>query len=254
MIYGFYSLTLMTAMSVLTTDLYAKCFVGIPDDCPNGQVCAKFNAAGETKCFEKEKLAPIIFDLPFDARASVRCTQSGRHSKATHTWHNMLHAIDLATPYDQPPSPVFASAPGKAFVFAECPDPKGTPEQTKVDNCGVGYGNHVKILHEGGWVSLYAHLSKVHVKSGTTIQRGQKIGLEGSTGQAAYRHLHWDVHRMEGKSWESDLAKVAWLGVSVPFQFRVAINGNKKLIRSDELACRWLDMDQAPWSGTYVGQ
>jgi len=235
---------------------FGDCYVGKPDDCPANKVCAKFNEKGESKCFDIEKVAPIVFDLPFDSRASVICTQSGRFSNATHTYHNMLYAIDLATPYDRQASNVYASAPGKAFVFSDCPEPSGKPEQTKTDNCGLGYGNHVKILHDNGYVSLYAHLSKTSVKSGNRIKQGQKIGLEGATGQAAHRHLHWDVHRMEGppSSWEKVLSKVAWLGVSVPFQFNVSVNGTKKLVRSDEISCRWLDMKQAPWFGTYIGE
>jgi murein DD-endopeptidase MepM/ murein hydrolase activator NlpD len=221
--------------------------------CTTGKVCAKFNEKGDAKCFDVPQVAPIIFDLPFDNATEVVCAQSGRFSNATHIYRNMLYAIDLATPDHKSPSIIRASADGKAFVINECSDLSGSPQQTKTDSCGGGYGNHVRILHADGYMSLYAHLTIVKVKDGEMVKKHQILATEGATGQAAYRHLHWDVHKIEGakESWEKQLANPAWGGYSVPFKFEVNINRTEKIIDSSAIACRWLDMKQPVWRGTY---
>ncbi len=56
-----------------------------------------------------------------------------------------------------------------------------------------GYGKHVKINHGYGYVTLYAHMSKVLVKSGEKVKRGDVIGLVGSTGLSTNPHLHYEV-------------------------------------------------------------
>jgi murein DD-endopeptidase MepM/ murein hydrolase activator NlpD len=117
------------------------------------------------------QVSPIIFDLPFDNATEVVCAQSGRFSTATHIYRNMFYAIDLATPYHKSPSLIRASADGKAFVFNECSDPSGSPQQTKTDSCGGGYGNQVRILHADGYMSLFAHLTNVKVKDGEMVKK-----------------------------------------------------------------------------------
>jgi murein DD-endopeptidase MepM/ murein hydrolase activator NlpD len=236
-----------------TSKIGANCVVAIPDDCMEGKVCAKFNSKGESKCFEVPKVSTVSFDLPFSKTSKVVCTQSGRFSSATHIYRNMLYAIDLATPYNEPSAVIHASAPGKVYAYSNCQNPTGKPEQTKTDDCGLGYGNHVRILHEDGYISLYAHLAAVYVKTGDTVRRQQKIGMEGATGQAGFRHLHWDVHKLEGSkdSWEAQLSNPGWGGYSVPFLFNVNINGKEKIVDSSKIACRWLDMSQPIWTGTY---
>ena len=47
-----------------------------------------------------------------------------------------------------------------------------------------GYGYHIVIKHGYGYETLYAHLSKLIVSKGTRVQRGQLIGLMGSTGRS----------------------------------------------------------------------
>ena len=56
-----------------------------------------------------------------------------------------------------------------------------------------GYGNIVEIDHGKGFVTRYAHLSKIFVNEGEKIIRGQKIGMQGASGNAASDHLHFEV-------------------------------------------------------------
>jgi murein DD-endopeptidase MepM/ murein hydrolase activator NlpD len=55
------------------------------------------------------------------------------------------------------------------------------------------YGNTIDIAHEGGIVTRYAHLSRIHVRVGTQVKAGQAIGTQGTTGRSTGHHLHYEV-------------------------------------------------------------
>ncbi len=78
--------------------------------------------------------------------------------------------------------------------------PKGTPVYASGDGVVVradancrGYGNHIRINHGYGYITVYAHLNKMLVKPGQKIKRGDKIGLVGNTGLSTCNHLHYEV-------------------------------------------------------------
>jgi hypothetical protein len=56
-----------------------------------------------------------------------------------------------------------------------------------------GYGKVVKIKHAGGYISLYAHQSRIRVKRGQRVKKGQIIGYVGSTGRSTGPHLHFGL-------------------------------------------------------------
>lgn len=58
-----------------------------------------------------------------------------------------------------------------------------------------GYGKVVKIKHAGGYESLYAHQSRIRVKKGQRVKRGQIIGYVGSTGRSTGPHLHFGMKK-----------------------------------------------------------
>lgn len=79
----------------------------------------------------------------------------------------------------------------------------GTPIYAAADgnvviSDGVGYnggfGKYVKLSHDNGTETLYAHATKLLVGAGETVQRGQMIALMGSTGRSTGCHLHFEVH------------------------------------------------------------
>jgi murein DD-endopeptidase MepM/ murein hydrolase activator NlpD len=55
-----------------------------------------------------------------------------------------------------------------------------------------GYGNVVKVQHGKERSTLYAHLSRIEVRKGQTVEQGQHIGAVGATGWATGPHLHFE--------------------------------------------------------------
>ena len=83
--------------------------------------------------------------------------------------------------------------------------PHGTPIYATADGVVThatwqsGYGLMVKIQHEFGIETRYAHNSKIYVKKGQRVSRGQKISAMGNTGRSTGTHLHYEV-RVGGKA------------------------------------------------------
>ncbi|KKQ59341.1 MAG: Peptidase M23 family protein [Parcubacteria group bacterium GW2011_GWE2_38_18] len=63
----------------------------------------------------------------------------------------------------------------------------------EVAGWGNGYGNQILINHGGGKKTRYAHLSKFSVKKGDHVNKGQVVGLMGSTGWSTGSHIHFEV-------------------------------------------------------------
>jgi murein DD-endopeptidase MepM/ murein hydrolase activator NlpD len=56
-----------------------------------------------------------------------------------------------------------------------------------------GYGNFISLAAGGGLTTGYGHLSRIVIRSGQRVTRGQVIGAVGSTGLSTGPHLHWEV-------------------------------------------------------------
>ncbi len=81
----------------------------------------------------------------------------------------------------------------------------GAPPGTPIKAAGNGsvefagrngaYGNMVKIKHQDGYETLYAHMSRLaeNIAPGTKVNQGQIIGYVGSTGRTTGPHLHYEV-------------------------------------------------------------
>jgi len=63
----------------------------------------------------------------------------------------------------------------------------------EVKKSSKGYGNTIKIVHENGLETLYAHLSAFSVKKGDVICKGKIIGEIGTSGNATGPHLHFEI-------------------------------------------------------------
>lgn len=87
----------------------------------------------------------------------------------------MHHGIDFTAPVG---TEIYSTGNGKVY---------------SIEKTGRGYGNNVVIDHGYGYKTLYAHLSKIVVKRGQKLVRGELIGYVGSTGTSTAPHLHYEV-------------------------------------------------------------
>jgi murein DD-endopeptidase MepM/ murein hydrolase activator NlpD len=79
-----------------------------------------------------------------------------------------------------------ATAPGEAVKAAAAGEVAYAGELP-------GFGNLVLLKHPGGWVTAYAHLSKLEVKMKDRVAQGQEVGQAGQTGQVDRPQLHFEV-------------------------------------------------------------
>ncbi|MNK65096.1 Murein DD-endopeptidase MepM [compost metagenome] len=88
---------------------------------------------------------------------------------------------------------------GRQHHGVDIPRPKGSPIHAAKSGTVIAagwngdYGNTVDISHGNGVVTRYAHCSKIHVKEGDAVSKGELIGLVGDTGRATGPHLHYEV-------------------------------------------------------------
>jgi len=196
-----FKLPMIVLVLFFSSATYAEmCEVKTNKDCKESEVCMNWDK-NETKCVEIPPMSDQVFILPFDRSTEVVCTHA--RGIGSHSWPNAFWSLDLATPYEAEPSIVRAAAPGKAFVLLgkdgkACKNPEGTPAKSEPDDCGNSWGNRVKVLHENGYFSFYVHLEEVFVKDGQQVTAGTPLGLEGWTGAAGHRHLHWSIQKIGG--------------------------------------------------------
>ena len=89
------------------------------------------------------------------------------------TWA-MHYGLDFAAPFK---AQIYSTAPGKVL---------------KAGRNGA-YGLFVEIDHGFGITTRYGHLSKVLVKRGQVLDRGEPIGLQGNSGRSTGSHLHYEI-------------------------------------------------------------
>lgn len=76
-----------------------------------------------------------------------------------------------------------------------------------------GFGNMVLIKHSGGWMTAYAHNSKLLVERGDTVRRGQEISHVGSSGSVSRPQLHFELRRGDrAVDPRRYLVRYAWMG------------------------------------------
>ncbi|GMT49677.1 MAG: hypothetical protein IEMM0008_1216 [bacterium] len=110
--------------------------------------------------------------------------------------------------------------------------PKGTP--VKASNNGIiavaaHYnirGNAILINHGQGIYTAYYHLSRIRVKVGQSVKKGELIGRVGTTGLSTGPHLHWEL-RINGVSVNPD----HWCRYLYPYKFAILLPRQAKPIR-----------------------
>ena len=110
---------------------------------------------------------------PFVAPLEGTLTSGFSPGTSTHRKHD---GIDLGKAQG---APVLAAADGRILRTGTWGD----------------YGLIVMIDHGRGWQSMYAHLSRIHVREGEAIRAGEMLGQVGATGNATGPHLHFEIKR-----------------------------------------------------------
>lgn len=93
----------------------------------------------------------------------------------------------------------FGMRSGRMHRGTDMAGPIGTPLYATADGVVIhagrlsGYGNVVKIQHEYGFVTVYAHQNKIRVTEGQSVSRGERIGDMGNTGRSSGPHLHYEI-------------------------------------------------------------
>jgi murein DD-endopeptidase MepM/ murein hydrolase activator NlpD len=121
----------------------------------------------------RERLASIPSVAPTSGPLTSLFSPARRHPVLRITRPHK--GVDIAARVGEP---ILAPARGRV-VFA--------------GNRGNGYGNMVEVDHGFGYVTRFAHASRLTVRSGQTVRRGDTIALVGATGLVSGPHLHYEV-------------------------------------------------------------
>lgn len=81
------------------------------------------------------------------------------------------------------------------------------PGRVRFAGTMAGFGNVIWIDHGGDVVSVYAHLSAMHVQEGQRVGGRQVVGLSGASGDVTAPHLHFEIRR-----WGREVDPVPLLG------------------------------------------
>lgn len=164
-----------------------------------------------------QKSGEWLFDWPIDAPHQL-----------TRGFIDDGNGLDLVTTTFQPS--------GLKFIYAA---ESGTIDQLqywdgKTETGMQSYGNMVRINHgvyDGGVLQTrYAHMSKLLVKKGQNVYRGQIIGYMGSTGNATGRHLHFEV-LWKGKRYNP----LNWLDNNFVNKYASVANGAYHSVERDSM-------------------
>jgi murein DD-endopeptidase MepM/ murein hydrolase activator NlpD len=137
------------------------------------QLSARFAAVTDSLERNAQRFASVPSIMPTPGWLTSQFSRSRNHP--------LLHisrpheGIDVAAPMG---APIIAPASGVVM-------------RVGYEN---GYGNTLEIDHGNGIVTRYAHCSRIDVKDGQRVTRGQVIAAVGSTGLATGPHLHYEIH------------------------------------------------------------
>ncbi|HON18923.1 MAG TPA: M23 family metallopeptidase [Salinivirgaceae bacterium] len=138
------------------------------------------DAVAELAAYKKDFLESIPSISPLSDKNLTRFASGfGYRLHPIYKTRRMHTGIDLTAPEG---TPAYATGKGKV-IFA--------------GNSTEGYGKVVIIDHGYDYSTVYAHLAEIKVKKDQKIQRGDIVGLVGSTGRSIAPHLHYEVRYMD---------------------------------------------------------
>lgn len=130
---------------------------------------------------KEQMLASIPAIMPL-ANEDLKRTASGWGYRIHPIYkvRKMHYGMDFTAPVG---TPVYATGDGKVVEV------RGSIRSR------AGFGLVVKIDHDFGYETVYAHLNAFNVKQGQEVKRGDVIGYVGNSGGSTAPHLHYEVHR-----------------------------------------------------------
>lgn len=146
-------------------------------------------------------LEDLVLYPPFPAGQSYPVSQ-GFNGDKTHNSPDSQYAIDIVMPVG---TTILAARAGVVMDVEQDFNRAGTNTEQFADKA-----NHVRILHDDGSMTLYAHLdlASVSVRPGARVRSGQPIARSGNTGFSSGPHLHFALQQNTGMQM-----------ISLPFQF-----------------------------------
>jgi len=126
-----------------------------------------------------------VFPIASSAYARITMSYGQLYSPSTVQTYALTHNNHTGIDYSVPVgTPVDAAAAGIAYTV------RGN----------TGYGNYIKIVHDDGYTSIYAHGNGTfYVNNGERVSAGQTIMQSGNSGNSTGPHLHFEVRNPSGQ-------------------------------------------------------
>ena len=145
---------------------------------PDEDAARANNILTHMKTLSLYRMAVDALPIAMPVEGKVRQTSGFGYRRDPILGRSRMHeGVDWSGPYG---TPIMATADGVVLKAGR--------------NVGSGYGNAIVIRHEFGIETLYAHLSKINVKPGQKVSKGERIGAMGNSGRSTGTHLHYEVH------------------------------------------------------------
>lgn len=189
---------------------------GIPLDTPPGRQSIHVSTDGKPRLLEVDVKPKAYPEQRLTVRDQRKVTPNDEDMARIEREQLLTDAIKRNfrpaapdTRLDQPaPGPlssrfglrrIFNGEPRKPHAGLDVAAATGTPVSAPADgivtNTGDYFfnGNTVFIDHGQGLITAYMHLSRIDVKEGQAVRRGDRLGAIGATGRVTGPHLHWAV-------------------------------------------------------------
>ncbi|MDD3313586.1 M23 family metallopeptidase [Pseudodesulfovibrio sp.] len=150
-------------------------------------------------------LPPKMVTPPADVSARIQAERKAVHAALETVSATRLWRLPLERPVDGRITSLYGlrrilnGTPKNPHRGLDFSSPMGNPVKCAADGVVILTGDHyyagnsVYVDHGNGVVSMYFHLSKLLVKEGDHVARGQAVGLSGKSGRATGPHLHFSV-------------------------------------------------------------
>jgi hypothetical protein len=177
--------------------LVLSCSAAATGDCAPDEYCETdwdgVDCRDQGVCVKRPQGTGPELSLPIAAGETIFCAKGSLRPRGSHGVCSPTgrFALDLATPATLAPHVIIAAADGIAYPFGGCST--SNLDRGHSDGCNLGWGNVVHVEHAPGLFTLYAHLASIVVEPGQRVARGQPLGVEGNTGSAGGKHLHFGL-------------------------------------------------------------